>query len=199
MSAEEIVKETEKDKGFYSHTGGGITVSGGEMLARAGFVAQIVKEAALKGIDVCLDTSGFGNYEELRALASQSNVTDILYDMKCIISQKHLEGTGVDNAIILENLTKLASDEAIRPKITMRMPLIKGYNDSDEVIGQTVEFYDKNNLRRVTLLPYHTLGISKSERIGEVANAFLPPSKDRVNEIRAMFEGRGIFVEVLGE
>ncbi len=199
MSAKEIVREAEKDKGFYEHTGGGITVSGGEMLARADFVAQIIQEAALKGIKVCLDTSGYGNCEELYQLAGLSNVTDILFDMKCIVPEKHREGTGVDNHTILENLEKLAADESIRTKITMRMPLMKGFNDTEDIISATADFYDKNNLRRVTLLPYHTLGISKSERIGEVANVFEPPSKDRISEIRTVFEGRGISVEVLGE
>jgi len=109
------------------------------------------------------------------------------------------KGTGSDNKGILENLTMLATNDNIRDKITVRIPLIKDYNDTKEVIDNTVEFCDKNNLRKVTLLPYHTLGVSKSERIGQVANLFEPPSKDRINEIRAAFEGRDIVVEVLGE
>jgi pyruvate formate lyase activating enzyme len=199
MSAEEIIREAEKDKGFYEHTGGGITVSGGEMLSRAGFVADIIQKAAAQGINVCLDTSGYGDYKDLYALAASPNVTDILYDMKCILPQQHLEGTGVDNEIILDNLSKLAADKSINSKLTIRMPLLKGYNDTRDVIEATADFYDKNNLRRITLLPYHTLGVSKSERIGKVPDVFEPPSKDRISEIRTTFENRGCCVEVLGE
>lgn len=143
MTAEEIVAEAEKDKGFYNHTGGGITVSGGEMLSRAALVAEVIALAETKGIHVCLDTSGYGNYDELYSLVSSPNVTDILYDMKCILSDKHMEKIGVENDIILDNLVRLAVEDSIRDKIMIRMPLIKGYNDTDEVINATAEFYDK--------------------------------------------------------
>ncbi|MDD3289871.1 MAG: glycyl-radical enzyme activating protein [Eubacteriales bacterium] len=199
MTVAEVVGEAEKDKGFYEHTGGGITVSGGEMLSRPRYVAEIIREADSKGIHVCLDTSGFGDGEALYDLAASPAVTDILYDMKCIQPQKHLEGTGVDNQGILENLVRLAADARICKKITMRMPLISGYNDTDEIIKETAAFFIKNNLRKVTLLPYHTLGVSKSERIGEVAEVFEPPSPERLVQIRSLFELTGITVEVLGQ
>jgi pyruvate formate lyase activating enzyme len=105
----------------------------------------------------------------------------------------------VDNDILLDNLTRLAADESIRDKIMMRMPLMKDYNDTDEVINATADFYDKNNLRKVTLLPYHKLGVPKSERIGEKAYVFEPPSKERIEEIREIFEAKGMDVSVLGE
>jgi pyruvate formate lyase activating enzyme len=199
MTAEEAVKEAEKDKGFYEHTGGGITVSGGEMLSRPQYVEEVIRIAADKGIDVCLDTSGYGDGDALLALASRDNVTDILYDMKCILPDEHRKGTGVDNRLILENLERLSADDLIRKKITIRMPLIQGYNDTDNVIEETAAFLRKNNLRKVTLLPYHTLGISKSERIGEVAERFEPPSPERLAGIRSVFESAGIAVDVLGQ
>lgn len=198
MSAREIVAEAEKDKGFYDHTGGGITVSGGEMLSRPAFVQEIIQEAGRKGIHVCLDTSGYGDTKALTAMASDPAVKDILYDMKCILPEKHLEGTGVDNSRILENLESLAARDDIRGKITIRMPLISGYNDTDSVILETAAFLRRNRLQRVTLLPYHTLGVSKSERIGEVAEVFEPPSTERLAWIRLQFEQAGIAVEVLG-
>lgn len=198
MTAEEVVAEAEKDKGFYEHTGGGITVSGGEMLSRPQYVEKIIREAESKGINVCLDTSGYGDGDALYDLASFPGVSNILYDMKCILPEQHLEGTGVGNEMILENLVRLSSDDAIRSKIIMRMPLISNYNDTEEVIKVTAVFFHKNNLRKVTLLPYHTLGVSKSERIGEVAEVFEAPSPERLNQIRSVFESAGISVEVLG-
>jgi pyruvate formate lyase activating enzyme len=119
--------------------------------------------------------------------------------MKCILPEQHLEGTGVGNEMILENLVRLSSDDAIRSKIIMRMPLISNYNDTEEVIKVTAVFFHKNNLRKVTLLPYHTLGVSKSERIGEVAEVFEPPSPERLSQLRSIFESAGITVEVLGQ
>ena len=57
--------EAEKDKGFYEHTGGGITLSGGEMLARPEYVEAVIRLAEEKNINVCLDTSGCGDGDTL--------------------------------------------------------------------------------------------------------------------------------------
>lgn len=195
----ELLDEAEKDKGFYEHTGGGITISGGEMLARPLFVEAMIEEAGERGINVCLDTSGFGDGEALLRLASYANVTDILYDMKCIDTEGHIEGTGVDNRTILDNLVKLAERDDIRKKITIRMPLIRGYNDSVQQTGQTADFLNRHNLRRLTLLPYHALGVPKSERIGEVAQAFEPPTASELKCIAGAYEQAGISVEILGQ
>ncbi|MFQ7012621.1 MAG: glycyl-radical enzyme activating protein, partial [Clostridia bacterium] len=80
MTIDEILATAEQDKRFYDHTGGGITVSGGEMLTHADFVGSLIDEAAKRGIHVCLDTSGFGDGKALQKLARKENVTDILYD-----------------------------------------------------------------------------------------------------------------------
>jgi glycyl-radical enzyme activating protein len=198
-TAEELMDEAEKDIGFYGHTGGGITLSGGEMLSRPAFVEEMVRLAYERDIGVCLDTSGHGDGDALFRIASHPGVTDILYDIKCMNPEEHAEGTGVDNRLILDNLRRLAADEAIRQKITIRMPLIKGYNDTEPLIEETAAFMIQNELRRATLLPYHTLGVSKSERIGERARVFEPPSQSTLDSIRTVLEQAGIEVEILGQ
>ena len=100
--------------------------------------------------------------------------------------------------MILENLARLASDDRTREKIQMRMPLIGGINDSREIIERTAEFYKKWEIRRVTLLPYHNLGILKEKHIGGCQQEFQPPSDDRTEEIRSYFIEEGMEVEILG-
>ena len=107
MTIDEILATAEQDKRFYDHTGGGITVSGGEMLTHADFVGSLIDEAAKRGIHVCLDTSGFGDGKALQKLARKENVTDILYDMKAIDDEVHQAYTGVSNKRILENLLEV--------------------------------------------------------------------------------------------
>ena len=199
MSVEEILYEVVKDKGFYDNTGGGITLSGGEILSHYEFAKEVIEESEKLGIKVCLDTSGYGKYEEFYDLASHNNVINILYDMKVIDNLKHKVYTGVDNEIILKNLKKLAKQDDIRRKIIMRMPLIKDFNDTDEIIIKTVEFYVENRLQNVTLLPYHTLGLSKMEHIGGKVNEFEKPTANRINKIKTLFTDAGLSVEVMGE
>lgn len=199
MTTGEILDEAEQDKGFYDHTGGGITISGGEMLSYGDFVEKLVSEAAGRGINVCLDTSGFGDGGTLMSLAKRDNVTDILYDMKSIDSEVHREYTGRDNGLILDNLRMLCSDDGTREKINMRMPLIKGVNDTQEIIERTAGFYRDNGIVRVTLLPYHNLGMNKEKNVGGVQQEFEAPDDARVDEIKAYFEDNaGMDVEILG-
>lgn len=200
MTAEEVMYQVAQDAGFYEHTGGGMTISGGEMLSHAGFAEELIRLAEERKIGVCLDTSGYGNGEELLFLAKMNNVTDILFDMKSVDDVVHLEYTGRSNELILKNLEILASDEAVLPKIQMRMPLISGVNDSQDIIEKTAELYKRLGLHRVTLLPYHDLGIAKMRNIGGEECRFQPPSDKRVDEIKAFFErNAGMKVEILGK
>ena len=198
MSVEEVMKVVEQDRQFYDHTGGGMTISGGEMLSHPRFAEALIDEAFRRQIRVCLDTSGCGDGDELMRLSLKENVTDVLYDMKCIDDDIHRKVTGRSNERILENLARLASDDRTRERIQMRMPLIGGINDSCEIIERTAEFYKKWKIRRVTLLPYHNLGILKEKHIGGCQQEFQPPSDDRTEEIRSYFIEEGMEVEILG-
>lgn len=137
MTVSEILREVEKDMGFYETTGGGMTVSGGEMLAQPEFVNLLVDGAADLGIPVCLDTSGFGNGHWLVKLSEKENVTHVLYDMKSIDDEVHQKYVGQSNQVILENLKMLSASPAAREKLQMRMPLVSGVNDTWEIIEKT--------------------------------------------------------------
>ena len=200
MSAAEVLAVAAQDKGFYDNTGGGITVSGGELLTHAAFVRELVEDAAGLGIGVCLDTSGLGRPQDLLDLARMPNVTDVLFDVKSIDNNLHRECTGVGNGLILENLEMLALDATCAPKLHMRMPLIAGLNDSDELMARTAELYARLGLRRLDLLPYHDLGRSKARNIGSDQELFEAPADARVDDIRAYFEDAAhMQVSILGK
>ncbi|MCD8083056.1 MAG: glycyl-radical enzyme activating protein [Clostridiales bacterium] len=200
MTVDEIMTEVVQDRGFYEHTGGGMTVSGGEILSQASFVGELIDRAFQAGIRVCLDTSGFGDGQALLRLAAKPNVTNILYDMKSIDDTVHQTYTGQSNRTILDNLKLLLSDPKVRPKLWMRMPLIAGINDSREIISQTAEFYREHGISRVTLLPYHNLGVSKMRNIGGAPSVFEAPAAARVEEIRSQFEQEAkMTVDILGK
>ena len=199
MSVSEVVAEAEQDKGFYENTGGGITLSGGELLMQPEVSLAIIGEAAQRGINVCLDTTGYGDAEKLLEMARADNVTDILYDIKSIDDEVHRAYTYVSNEKILANLRRLAEDEKIRSKITIRMPLMAGVNDSDKAIRGAGQIFSELGLSRVTLLPYHNLGIAKARNIGSIQEEFAPPDEDRLEEIITYFRDEmDMEVAVLG-
>lgn len=199
MTVDEIMDEVEQDKTFYDNTGGGMTISGGEMLSQYEFVSALVDEAAKRDIRVCLDTSGFGNGDELLRLAVRKNVEAVLYDMKAMDSDVHEKCTGRGNSIIIENLKRLAAEDETREKLQMRMPLVKGLNDSWDMMERTLDFYKENGIKKLTLLPYHSLGVSKERNIGGVQETFSPPDDDYLDRIKKYFEEEGdMEVEILG-
>ncbi len=199
MTIDEILNIAEEDKGFYNHTGGGITVSGGEALMHAGFVKRLIVEAGNRDIDVCIDTCGLGDSADLMEMSLQRNVSHILFDLKSIDNQIHKKYMGAGNELIIQNLRMLAGDKRTADKLIMRMPLIRGVNDSDDVIRRTGELYKGIGIKEVSLLPYHNLGISKERNIGGRQEEYEPPAEERLKEIEQYFsEEIGLKVDILG-
>ncbi len=196
-TVEEVMKVVLQDRGFYERTGGGMTISGGELLQQKEFAEALLDAAVAEGIGVALDTCGNGDGDTLFRMARKAQY--ILYDMKSIDDETHKYCTGVSNALILANLRRLAADDGIRPKIWLRMPLIKGLNDTPDIINRTAEFIGENHLTYATLFPYHELGISKYKSLGESYEDFEPPETERLHEIQSIFAEHGLRADILGE
>lgn len=198
MTAGEVYEEALQDRSFYQHTGGGITISGGELLMHREFVEELIGMGEKDGIDFCLDTSGYGDGEFLYRMARKPNVSWILFDIKAMDDSKHKELTGVSNRRILENLRRLGADPATRRKIHLRMPLIAGLNDGDEDIQPVAREIESLGITQVTLLPYHDFGISKKRNIGGVQERFSPPDEARLEGISSALEKAGAAVNISG-
>jgi len=196
-TVEEVMKVVRQDKGFYKRTGGGMTISGGELLQQKEFAEALLDAAIAEGIGVALDTCGNGDSDTFFRMARKANY--ILYDMKSIDDDTHRYCTGVSNTLILANLRRLAADDEIRPKIWLRMPLIKGLNDTPDIISRTADFISENRLTYATLFPYHELGISKYKSLGEEYEDFQPPDAERLHEIQDIFAEHGLRADILGE
>lgn len=200
MTVEEVLDQVAKDKGFYDHTEGGLTISGGEALSHPDFVEALIDAAKERGISVCLDTSGFGSGEILVKLAVKENITHILYDMKSIDAAVHKAYTGQDNQVILENLKQLAANSKTADKLIIRMPLIKGVNESKPILDETISFYKAQKIKRITLLPYHNLGALKENHIGGKQEIFEAPDDASLDKIKLRLQTEtGADVDILGK
>ncbi|MDO4789265.1 MAG: glycyl-radical enzyme activating protein [Johnsonella sp.] len=195
-SVDEIMKEIDKDKMFYEQSNGGVTLSGGEVMAQdAEFVLQILKRCSRMGYSVNIDTCGYASFERFEKILPY--VDTFLYDLKHMDGEKHKELTGKDNRLILENLKKLSEKGA---KIHIRVPVIEGVNSDDESIARMADFVKNLNITMLSLLPYHEVGKSKYERIDmkyEGEN-FCAPSAERMEELKHIFERKNIKVKIGG-
>ena len=169
ITTKEALEEVMKDKIFYEASGGGLTITGGEPSYQPEFTLELLALAKENGISLTIETCGIGSRDFYEKCADLG--TTFLYDIKCIDPARHKELTGSDNAHILANLQYLMDRNA---DIILRLPLIPDCNDSDEAIERLASFLNKNKgrYRYAEIMPYHTLGTGKSEKIGK-APAFI--------------------------
>ena len=157
MTCAQVMDEIMKDEELYLLSQGGITVSGGEPLLQHEWVRELFSQARQRKISCALDTAGnvpFSIFEEI-----DPYVDIYLYDLKCIDPVIHQNITGQDNERILENLKRL---DEIASCIYIRMPVMKGVNDADELIYRTGTFLSSlKHIRGVDVLSIHTLGAAK--------------------------------------
>lgn len=195
-TVDELVKEAKKDQIFYEQSGGGVTLSGGEVMAQnIDYIEQLCKKLHREGISVFIDTSGYTKYENLKRLIPFTDV--FLYDIKAIDSEEHKDYIGVDNALILENLVKLSNDGA---GIYARLPIIGKVNATDEYINSVIRFLEDNHVKvhQVNLLPYHDIGKGKYASLDRPYDeaSMVKPDKELMEHFKAMFEEHG-FTKVL--
>ena len=163
----ELYREAAKDAAFYRKGGGGVTLSGGEALVQWEAAAETLRLCRSNYINTCLETSAFAPWEHLWAVAQFCNT--VFVDLKHMDSQRHEEGTGVPNEQILENIQQLCRELPKRGgKVILRLPLIPGYNDREADVLAAARFAaGLEGHLEINLLPYHDLGRSKYEMIGQ--------------------------------
>lgn len=194
MSVEDIVAQAAEDSLFYAGTGGGVTLSGGEVLLQADFAAAILKGCRKSGIHTAIETCGFADWERVRQVAREADL--ILYDLKHMDSERHRQGTGQGNERILENLTRIS--EKLKKTIWVRVPLIAGYNDDEDHIRSMASFLKKSVscCEQVHLLPYHNLGEGKKIQL-EWKNGYyegVTPAADRLARLKEILRKEGFLV-----
>ncbi len=161
-SASEVMRTVERDMPYYAEGGGGLTLTGGEPTMQFEFALELAKAAKAKGINVCLETSGFCATERLLALGEYVDL--FLFDIKETDREKHREFVSVYPDVILENLRALDGAGA---SVVMRCPLIPSFNARDEHIVNLANLANSLNcIKSIELEPYHPLGIGKAERFG---------------------------------
>jgi pyruvate formate lyase activating enzyme len=189
MTAEELLDKAERFRSYWGDKGG-ITVSGGEALLQIDFLLELFTKAHERGINTCLDTSAqpfrrhgewFDKFEALM------QVTDtILLDIKHIRDDEHRKLTRCSNQNILD-CARYLSD--IRKPVWIRHVLVPGITDKDEYLHELADFLSTlQNIERIDVLPYHTLGIFKYEKLGipYPLDGVEPPTKERIENAKTI-------------
>ena len=186
-SADELLNQALRYRPYWKN-GGGITVSGGEPLLQIDFLLEFFKKAKEKGIHTVIDTAGgpftreepfFSKFQELM------KYTDLLLvDIKHIDTECHKVLTGHSNENILDMIRYLSD---IKKPIWIRHVLVPERSDKDEYLTRLADFiHSLNNVEKVEILPYHTMGIYKWKELGleYPLEGIEPPTKERVENAK---------------
>lgn len=193
VMAADLIKKIKRMRKVFKATGGGITISGGEVLMQRAFAENILISAKSLGIHTCIDTSGF-----LGAHASDEfldNVDLVLLDVKSGSEEVYRELTGRALQPTIDFGDRLS---ALGKKIWIRFVLVPGYTDDPDNIEKVADIVCRwrNVVERVEVLPFHQMGTDKWESLGYdyKLKDVHPPSKEATEAARDIFRARGLTV-----
>ena len=188
---EDILAELRHQAIFFRQSGGGVTFSGGEATAQPDFLREMVDALYDEGFSLAIETCGYFDYAQMAPTLRKMDT--IFIDIKHIDPRQHHAFTGVDNALILQNIRR-ASDEGL--------PLVVRIHDRRRQCRRRdndarLRFFEKNQIRaKLEFLPYHRYGEAKIRKLGLALPdpRFATPSEEQLAHWTAMAEARGIEV-----
>ena len=130
MTPEDVIKQIIP----YKHFIRGITLSGGEALLHAAWAKELFTLAHSFGLDTALDTNGsipVDNWLDLLAVCDH-----VFLDVKSIDPQEHMQLTGHDNKVVLDNLRSLSETNKLTE---VRTVVVNGYMDAEKTVRYVAE------------------------------------------------------------
>ena len=196
VTVDEIMPELLSDMPYYRRSGGGITLSGGEVLCQADFARELLRECKENGLHTAVESAASSSFSEIEKILPYLDL--YLMDIKHIDSQKHKEYTGVSNERILENARKIAESGV---ELIIRTPVIPGFNDTAEEIRAISHFARTlPGVKEHHLLPYHRLGQDKYAGLGRKYSLsdIEPPSREKMEYLLSIAETSGLKCKIGG-
>jgi pyruvate formate lyase activating enzyme len=177
----EVMEEILKDRAYYRHSNGGLTLSGGESLCQPQFAAALLRAAKEAGLNTAIESTACAPIETIRTILPWLDY--YLMDIKHISPEKHKQFTGKENTLMLENAKILAKEAK---HLIIRVPVIPTFNNTKEEIADIAKF-TKSILPNgeIHLLPYHRLGQDKYKGLGRTYELehLTPPTDEEMKEL----------------
>ena len=156
LSQAEVMDTILKDSEYYAASGGGVTLSGGEVLCQSTYARSLLEACRMHGIHTACETTGFSSPEAFREVVEAADL--LLMDLKHYDCRMHQNATNASLEIILSNLRQ-AYD--MKKEILIRIPIIPGFNSAVQDAVKFGTLLAEYKISRVELLPFHQLGKNK--------------------------------------
>ncbi|HFF6556195.1 TPA: [formate-C-acetyltransferase]-activating enzyme [Escherichia coli] len=195
ISLDALEREVMKDDIFFRTSGGGVTLSGGEVLMQAEFATRFLQRLRLWGVSCAIETAGDAPASKLLPLAKLCD--EVLFDLKIMDATQARDVVKMNLPRVLENLRLLVSEGV---NVIPRLPLIPGFTLSRENMQQVLDVLIPLNIRQIHLLPFHQYGEPKYRLLGKTwsMKEVPAPSSADVATMREMAERAGLQVTVGG-
>lgn len=196
VTVEEIMPEILADMPYYRRSGGGVTLSGGEILAQHEFARDLLVACKQSGLHTAVESTANAPFEYIQAILPYLDL--YLMDIKHMDSVKHKEYTGIGNERILENAKRIAESGV---ELIIRTPVVPGFNDTPEEVRAISKFAATlPGVREHHLLPYHRLGQDKYSGLGRrySLDGVEPPSKEKMEYLLSCAEESGLLCQLGG-
>jgi pyruvate formate lyase activating enzyme len=190
VRAAEVVRRAGRLRAFFEHSGGGVTLTGGEAGCQPEFTASILRGCREIGIHTAIETSGHCSASAFRRVSADADL--VLFDLKLADDDLHRRHTGAGNAAILENLRSLRPEHTI-----IRVPLIPGITDTPENLRGIGDLAGSAGIRRIQLLRYNASASAKYQWLDrEYGISGEPQSAEQLERLAEVVSRQGVLAEI---
>ena len=195
VTLEQLERDVLKDEIFFRASGGGVTLSGGEVLMQAEFATRFLQRLQQLGIRTAIETAGDTAFSRLLPLAQACD--EVLFDLKIMDAERASEVLNINQPRVLDNFERLLKEGM---RVTPRLPLIPGFTLTDENVAQILAFLAPLPIAEVHLLPFHQYGEPKYHQLDKVWQmAGIPaPAEQDIAPLREKVERAGYRVVMGG-
>lgn len=197
VTSDELLSRIARYRAVFRATGGGVTLSGGEVLMQPAFAARILRGAKELGIHTALDTSGYLGRNATDEMLADTDL--VLLDVKSGDPDTYRRVTGRELEPTLEFGRRLAG-MADGPEIWIRYVLVPDLTDDAAGIERVAQYAASlgeirpGAVSRVEVLPFHQMGRDKWDALGRTYELgdTPAPSAELVDRVRAQFRAHGL-------
>lgn len=195
-TVDDVVEEVMRDQIFYDASGGGVTLSGGEVLVQYEFAEKLLKRFYTLGVSTAIETTGALQVDRIKKLLPY--LDQVLFDLKIMDSTEGRSVIGYNIDTVKENFE--AALAASHVKVTPRVPLIPEYTAVDNNLSEIAEYLKSVGVSEVHLLPFHQYGSQKYKYLEReyTMEDVDTLEQEQIKEFREIFEKRGITTNISG-